>query len=91
MDEDAGVDKQASPNMDTTDEEENEDIEVGQTLFSHMISLTAIMAEVMDTFYTQIAIQDFANAGTNSTRMILERAKPVQIKLKDWFGSCLHL
>jgi len=45
------------------------------------------MAEVMDTFYTQVAIQDFANAGKNSTRLILERAKPVQIKLKEWFAK----
>ena len=59
----------------------------GQVLFARMIRLTGIMAEVMDTFYTQVAIQDFANAGKNSTRLILERAKPVQIKLKEWFSK----
>jgi hypothetical protein len=38
----------------------------------------------MDTFYTQIAIHDFANAGRKSTELILARAKPVQIKLRQW-------
>ena len=53
-------------------------------LFAQMISLTQIMAEVMDTFYTQVAIQDFANAGKKSTDLIIARAKPVQIKLRQW-------
>ncbi|KAF1997441.1 hypothetical protein P154DRAFT_280653 [Amniculicola lignicola CBS 123094] len=65
-------------------EDEKEDSLRGQMLFAQMIELTAIMAEVMDTFYTQVAIQDFANAGKGSTQLILERAKPVQIKLKRW-------
>ncbi|CAE7000359.1 hypothetical protein CFE70_000994 [Pyrenophora teres f. teres 0-1] len=56
----------------------------GRILFAQMIGLTQIMAEVMDTFYTQTAIQDFANAGKKSTDMILSRAKPVQIKLRHW-------
>jgi hypothetical protein len=67
--------------------EEREEIEKGRILFSQMISLTSIMAEIMDTFYTQTAIADFSNAGKNSTRLILDRAKPVQIKLKEWFAK----
>lgn len=65
-------------------EEEKEENERGQILFAQMIGLTQIMAEVMDTFYTQVAIQDFANAGKKSTELILARAKPVQIKLRHW-------
>ncbi|GME48792.1 Nitrogen regulatory protein [Neofusicoccum parvum] len=68
-------------------EEEAADEERGAYVFAQMITLTAIMAEVMDTFYTQTAIQDFQNAGKNSTRVILDRAKPVQIKLKEWFAK----
>lgn len=65
-------------------EEEKEENEKGQILFAQMIGLTMIMAEVMDTFYTQTAIQDFANAGKNSTQLILARAKGVQLKLRKW-------
>lgn len=64
--------------------EEKEENERGQVLFAQMIGLTLIMAEVMDTFYTQTAIQDFANAGKNSTQLILSRAKNVQLKLRKW-------
>ncbi|KAL9083249.1 MAG: hypothetical protein Q9165_008602 [Trypethelium subeluteriae] len=67
-------------------EEERISAEQGQEVFNQMIALTSIMAEVMDTFYTQSAISDFDNAGPNATRLILERAKPVQIKLKEWFS-----
>ncbi|KAL9062239.1 MAG: hypothetical protein Q9157_009099, partial [Trypethelium eluteriae] len=67
-------------------EEERISAEQGQEVFNQMIALTSIMAEVMDTFYTQAAISDFDDAGPNATRLILERAKPVQIKLKEWFA-----
>ncbi|KAF2196375.1 hypothetical protein GQ43DRAFT_445171 [Delitschia confertaspora ATCC 74209] len=82
--------KEEDDGYETTQEETDEDKaqnERGQILFAQMIRLTGIMAEVMDTFYTQVAIQDFANAGKESTRLILERAKPVQIKLKEWFSK----
>jgi hypothetical protein len=65
-------------------EDEQEENHTGRILFAQMISLTQIMAEVMDTFYTQVAIHDFANAGRKSTELILARAKPVQIKLRQW-------
>lgn len=65
-------------------DDEREENQRSRTLFAQMISLTQIMAEVMDTFYTQTAIQDFANAGKKSTELILARAKPVQIKLRQW-------
>lgn len=73
-----------SPKSSISDEE-RADLERGHIIFSQMIALTGIMAEIMDTFYTQVAIRDFNKAGSKSTEMILERAKPVQIKLKDWF------
>ncbi|KAE9967667.1 hypothetical protein BLS_006239 [Venturia inaequalis] len=76
-----------NPNYAAETDEEKAEREKGQIIFSQMISLTGIMSEIMDTFYTQIAIQDFAAAGKNSTRLILERAKPVQIKLKEWFSK----
>ncbi|KAJ4372212.1 Fungal specific transcription factor [Neocucurbitaria cava] len=65
-------------------EDEQEENHQGRILFAQMIGLTQIMAEVMDTFYTQTAIHDFANAGRKSTELILARAKPVQIKLRQW-------
>jgi len=56
-------------------------------IFIQMIELTSIMAEVIDVFYTQRANAEFEKGGRNATRLILERAKPVQLKLKEWFSK----
>lgn len=58
----------------------------GPLLFTQTIVLTEILSEILDTFYTLRAADEFQAAGANQTRIILERAKPVQIKLKDWFS-----
>ena len=65
-----------------TDEEE----EKSRVIFVQMIELTGIMAEVIDAFYTQKAVAEFEKGGTRATQLILEKAKPVQLKLKDWFA-----
>ncbi|KOS47422.1 hypothetical protein ACN38_g1578 [Penicillium nordicum] len=59
----------------------------GPLLFCNMVALTTILSDILDRFYTLHAIEEFAAAGNQRTRMILERAKPAQIRLKDWFSS----
>jgi hypothetical protein len=59
----------------------------GPLLFCHMVALTTILSDILDRFYTLHAIEEFQAAGNQRTRMILERAKPAQIRLKDWFSS----
>jgi len=59
-----------------------------------MIALTGILSDILDTFYTLQAVEEFRDAGNGRTRLILEKAKPVQIKLKDWFSrlpACLKM
>ncbi|PYH70495.1 putative C6 transcription factor (OTam) [Aspergillus vadensis CBS 113365] len=58
----------------------------GPLSFCHMVALTTILSDILDRFYTLQAIEEFRTAGNNRTRMILERAKPAQIRLKEWFG-----
>ena len=72
------------------DSDEREDlatdeVKLGRELFGQMVTLTEILSTVLDTFYTLQAMQEVDNAGPNGTRLILERAKPVQIRLKEWF------
>ncbi|EER25906.1 Fungal specific transcription factor, putative [Coccidioides posadasii C735 delta SOWgp] len=59
----------------------------GPLLFSCLITLTTILSDILDTFYTLRATQDFSHAGDQSTRIILERAKPIQLRLKNWFAN----
>jgi hypothetical protein len=80
-----------------TDEDEEEgstEVNKGMILFTQMIALTKILSEILDTFYSLKAIQEVENEGRNGTQFILERAKPVQIKLRDWFATlpdCLRM
>lgn len=72
-------------------DEDREDVSTeetkrGQELFTQMVALTEILSTVLDTFYTLKAMQEVDLAGPNGTRLILERAKPVQIRLKEWFA-----
>ena len=67
------------------EEEVLEEARLGQECFSQMVILTGILSNILNTFYTQRAMQEFDAAGANATRLILERAKPIQVSLKDWF------
>lgn len=62
------------------------DVERGRSLFMQMVTLTEILSTVIDTFFTLQAMQEVEDAAQGGTRLILERAKPVQIRLKDWFA-----
>ena len=59
----------------------------GQLIFSQMVQLTEILSTVLDTFYTLRAMSEVEEASAGGTRLILERAKPVQIRLKEWFSG----
>ncbi|KAF4548809.1 Fungal specific transcription factor domain-containing protein 42 [Elsinoe fawcettii] len=50
-------------------------------IFLQMVELTSIMSEVVDTFYTLSGQHN-----TSTTPAILAKAKPVQLKLKEWFA-----
>ncbi|KFY48412.1 hypothetical protein V495_01347 [Pseudogymnoascus sp. VKM F-4514 (FW-929)] len=81
------------------DNNEREDGEVleherGRLLFTEMVSLSQLLAEVLETFYTLAAMDNVTRAGTSGTHMVLSLAKPVQLKLKEWFAAlpvCLKM
>ena len=47
-------------------------------------TLTQILSEILETFHTLGAEADVKAAGNQGLRVVLEKAKPVQIKLKNW-------
>lgn len=69
----------------SAEEEVLEECRLGQECFSQMVILTGILSNILSTLYTQKAMQEFDAAGPNATRLILERAKPIQVSLKEWF------
>jgi Fungal specific transcription factor domain len=80
--------------FDENDTQENAEYERGRLLFTQMIILSQILAEVLDTFYTLQAMATVTAAGPQGTHLVLQLAKPVQLKLKDWFAAlpaCLRM
>lgn len=73
--------------LDDQNPEEKVEIERGRTLFVQMICLTQILAEILETFYTLEAMQNVTNAGSQGTHLVLAMAKPIQLKLKEWYAA----
>ncbi|KAH6671678.1 transcriptional regulatory protein [Halenospora varia] len=76
------------------DQEGSSEVEKGRILFSHMISLSEILAELLETIFTIKASREVVAAGTNGLRIVLEKVKPVQLKLKEWYSNlpeCLSM
>lgn len=67
---------------DDDDEEGSAEIEKGRQTFVEMVSLTQIVADIIDQFFTLRAIRR-----NEHLPAVLERAKAVQIRLKDWFSN----
>lgn len=72
---------------DENDVEERLDIERGRLLFTRVVQLSEILSEILETFYTLQAMQTVTNAGPQGTHLVLSLAKPIQLKLKDWYGG----
>lgn len=69
----------------SAEEEVLEEFRLGQLCFSQMVILTGVLSNILNAMYTQKAMQEIDAAGANATRLILERAKPIQVSLKEWF------
>ncbi|KAF7558468.1 hypothetical protein G7046_g5689 [Stylonectria norvegica] len=72
---------------DENNVEEKLDVERGRLLFMRAVQLSEILSEILDTFYTLIAMQTVSNAGPQGTHLVLSLAKPIQLKLKEWYGG----
>ncbi|KAH7376338.1 transcriptional activator protein DAL81 [Plectosphaerella cucumerina] len=72
---------------DENDAEEQVEIEQGRTLFCQMVQLSQILAEILETFYSLQAAQNVNAAGAQGTHLVLSMAKPIQLKLKEWYAG----
>ncbi|KAK7421514.1 Fungal specific transcription factor [Neonectria magnoliae] len=76
---------------DENDPDEKLDVERGRLLFTRVVQLSEILSEILDTFYTLQAMQTVTNAGPQGTQLVLSLAKPIQLKLKEWYGGLPQL
>lgn len=58
------------------------DIELGKECFRHLVTLSMILSEIQDALYTPKAMIE-----VQSIEQILIRAKPLQLKLRNWYHT----
>jgi hypothetical protein len=73
--------------IDEDNEDGSSEVEKGRTLFCEMIKLTRLLASVLSTFYTIDAETQFAQNAHEGVRWVLEKAKPIQMSLKQWYAN----
>jgi hypothetical protein len=69
------------------DQEGSSEVEQGRIIFCKMISLTEILADMLDSITSVRATREIESAGEEGLLVILDKAKPVQLKLKNWFSQ----
>ncbi|KAJ2906454.1 hypothetical protein MKZ38_001435 [Zalerion maritima] len=72
---------------DENDQEQKQDVERGRSVFTQMVQLSQILADILDTFYSLRAAEHVTSAGSQGTHAILSMAKPIQLKLKEWYSA----
>jgi hypothetical protein len=71
---------------DEDDEEGSTQVEQGRTLFSAMISLSLLLAEILEALYSEDS-KNWIRQANDITQATLEKAKPIQLKLRAWFSA----
>lgn len=72
---------------DEDDEEGSTEVEKGRVLFCEMIRLTEILTLILSEFYTLRVEEEARQQAGHGVRLLLDRAKPIQLKLKEWYSQ----
>ncbi|KAH8798650.1 transcriptional activator protein DAL81 [Xylogone sp. PMI_703] len=67
---------------DDDDEDGSSEVEKGMIIYMNLISLTEILSDILDSFFTLKALKQ-----RTTPTGVLEKAKPLQIKLKTWYSQ----
>lgn len=62
------------------DKEGSSEVEKGRTLFTHMITLSIILADLLESVFTVKATRVISAAGVNGISIVLDKVKPVQLR-----------
>ena len=79
---------------DEDDEDGSTEVVKGRSLFTCMRSLTIILSEILSTLYSGAAENETMQQSPHVTTHVLMKAKPLQIRLKEWYASlpeCLSI
>ena len=79
---------------DENEEEGSTEVEKGRTLYTCMVALTEILSDILISLYSGTTEEDLVRQYPNETTQILMQAKPLQIRLKEWYAKlpqCLSI
>ena len=79
---------------DEDDKDGSTEVVKGRSIFTHMTSLTIILSAILSTLYSGTAEGETARQSSDATTHVLMKAKPLQIRLKEWYSSlpeCLSI
>lgn len=62
------------------------EVEKGRTLFNELISLSKMLNSILEKLYSLQAELDITHS-YDPTKAVLERAKPIQVRLKSWWAE----
>ena len=72
---------------DEDDEDGSTEVVKGRSLFTCMTSLTLILSEILSELYSGTAEEEIARQNSGATTHVLMKAKPLQIRLKEWYSE----
>lgn len=72
---------------DEDDEDGSTEVVNGRSIFTCMTSLAVILSEILSTLYSGTADEEAVRQCSNATTHVLMKAKPLQIKLKEWYSE----
>lgn len=72
---------------DEDDKDGSTEVVKGRSIFMSMTSLTIILSEILSTLYSGTAEEETVRQPSNATTYVLMKAKPLQIRLKEWYSS----
>ncbi|KAI4212621.1 MAG: hypothetical protein LQ351_004693 [Letrouitia transgressa] len=72
---------------DENEEEGSTEVEKGRLLFSGLVLLTKILADILETMYSHSSTANVHLDEYDPTRRVLELAKPLQLRLRSWYAN----
>ena len=72
---------------DEDDEDGSTEVVKGRSIFTCMTSLTNILSDILSTLYSVAAEEEILRQSSNATTLILTKAKPLQLRLKEWYSG----
>ncbi len=79
---------------DEDDEDGSTEVVKGRSLFTCMTFLTIILSEILSVLYSGTAKEETVRRSSEATTHVLMKAKPLQIRLKQWYSDlpgCLSI